>query len=201
VGVVYTQHIMDSTLNTTLDTLRVQREQVESEVDGLRTALAGAEQRLSYTRGAIENIEALIGLSEPETGRVVDASAEVESPLSRDLVDAEVPVGELQERHVPDPGSRFFPTAPQSRTRNPTTGQLAEVVNEAGRVMTRDEVFEVYAERFGIPESWANPRNSLGNAINRAADRKWIRRLDPNHFAPRDYELLGAQDQLTHGGQ
>jgi hypothetical protein len=197
----YTEHIMDSTLTTTLDTLRVQRTLVETEVDGLKTSLASAEQRLSFTRGAIENIEALLGLSpfgqEPATG----ADVTHESPSIRDLTHDETPSAQEIVGDSRRSEHRFSLVELPERTRVPSTGRIAEIVNEAGRVLTRDEVFAMFERKFGFPESWTKPRNSLGNAINRAADKGWILRLDQNHFAPQDYEPYASRSLTEPGGQ
>ncbi|WP_417564349.1 hypothetical protein [Microbacterium sp.] len=165
-------------LRTTLDTLRSEREGAERRASELDEELREVGQRLTHLRGAIENIEALLGVPSVEDEDVLSNIDEEDEPeRSADPTttphDVEVSFG------------TFVPVA---RKRVPSTDWVAEVVNALGRPADRNTIYDKFEEMKGIPESWvSNPRNSLNNALGRAVERHMIIRVEGNKFAPRDW--------------
>lgn len=149
----------------------------------LRSELSAAEQRLAHIHGAVENIQSLLNESAP---------GEREPQADNANEDESIP------RVDPAWGQQQAPNAPLVRQRVPSTDWVAEIVNNFGRVATRDEIFEAFQVQRGFPPSWTNPRNSIGNALNRAAERHMIQRIDSNNFAPEGYSQSGAE--ATHPG-
>ena len=71
--------------------------------------------------------------------------------------------------------------------RTPSTTRVAQVVSAQNRFWTRDEVMAAYADAYGFPPSWSNPRNAINNALARAVKRNLIAehgdRFAPLHVA------------------
>jgi len=163
-------------LRTTLDTLREERQGAESRLVLLQLEVAEAEMRLMYLRGAIENIEALLG----------------EPPLEAESESQGASVREVDFTNTPDPAPR--------RKRVPSTDWVADVVRELDRPASRDEVYDAFVERRGIPESWnTNPRNSFNNALGRAVERGLVIKDDDDQYFPRDYNPFENKDPFKHG--
>lgn len=170
---------MDVDFKATLENLRGQRDSAAAAVARLTGDLESAKTRLSHLEGAIDNLEALTG----------DAD---ERKAAAPPITATPPVTP-RESHLPET------TPPTSRSRRiPSTELVAKIVNDFDRVVSRNEVFKEFERRYGIPTTWVSPRNSLGNAINRAADRGWIQRLDAQRFAPHNY--IGGHHDPNFGG-
>ena len=180
-------------LRTTLDTLRTEREGAERRASELDEELKAVGQRLTHLRGAIDNIEALLGVP----------SVDDEAALAHDEDD--VPTSpatprEIDFTNVPDRQPR---PSEVSRKRVPSTEWVADVVNAIRRPADRDAIFAKFEEMKGIPESWtANPRNSFNNALGRAVERKLILKLNDNEFASMDYNPFedDADDDGGHDG-
>ncbi|MGS0561465.1 hypothetical protein [Microbacterium aurugineum] len=181
-------------LRTTLDTLRTEREGAERDAVELDQKLKAVGQRLTHLRGAIENIEALLGIP----------SVEDEAVLAVDLDDDEpagATVREIDFTNTPDspPNSAdddadpdFGPFTPVARKRVPSTDWVAEVVERMGRPGDRDDIFKAFHHYKGFPESWTNPRNSVNNALGRAVERGMVLKLEENLFAPLGYKPAGS---------
>jgi hypothetical protein len=173
-------------LRTTLDTLRSEREGAERRAAELNEELKGVAQRLTHLRGAIENIEALLGVP----------SVEEEAVLAEDFEDDEsagATVREIDFTNTPDSAEvRFGTYEPVARKRVPSTDWVAEVVNRMGRPGDRDDIYKAFRHYKGFPESWTNPRNSVNNALGRAVERGMVRKLEENLFAPMGYEPSGS---------
>lgn len=172
-------------LRTTLDTLRSERVQAEIRAIELEEELQAVAQRLTHLRGAIENIEALLGIPSVEDEAVLnDASDDEENssgPVAR----------EIDFTNVGD-GPRFEHGA---RKRVPSTEWVAEVVDQIGRPADRDLIFEAFGHIKGFPESWSNPRNSVNNALGRAVERRMVLKLGDNLFAPLTYNPFDSDDE------
>lgn len=180
-------------LRTTLDTLRSEREGAERRAVELDAELKGVAQRLTHLRGAIENIEALLGVP----------SVDDEAVVADDLDDepAGATVREIDFTNTPDApsttkagdGDSYEPYEPIARKRVPSTDWVAEVVNEIGRPADRDTIFDAFRQIKGFPQSWTNPRNSVNNALGRAVERGMVRKLEENLFAPLGYNPFGSE--------
>lgn len=182
-------------LRITLDTLRFEREGTERRAAELGDELKEVAQRLTHLRGAIENIEALLGVPSVEEEAVhaggfhdepSGASVrEVDFTNTRDATPSErEESGDLAESHEP--------YEPVARKRVPSTDWVAEVVEQIGHPADRDDIFNAFRHYKGFPESWANPRNSVNNALGRAVERGMVRKLEENLFAPLSYKAFGG---------
>ncbi len=173
------------TLRTTLDSLRSEEESVEARAKGLRTELDAVETRLSYVRGAINNIEALLG--EPSTVQQVSGRVDAHSSSS-----GGASVRTLDFSDTPD-------APPRKRVKS--TDWVAGVVRELGQPATRDEIFEAFQQKYGIPDSWnANPRNSFNNALGRAVERHMVRKWGDDQYVSAGTVSLSGSGQLGFGG-
>ncbi|MFC6356695.1 hypothetical protein [Luethyella okanaganae] len=164
-------------LRTTLKALRTESSSVESRVADLENELSDANARLSDLQGAIVHLERLLGDSS-------SAAGSVNEPLFTPETDT-VNNDEAEKQTSP--------------LRVPSAEWVKEVVETIGRPATKNEIFEAFGNIKGFPETWKNRRNSFNNALNRAADRDLIQRLDGDRFAPRYF--AGAADSLDPGGR
>ena len=179
-------------LHTTLDTLRSERALAESRASELQTELENVGQRLTHLRGAIENIEALLGVpsvedkvvlsdSEDEITRTGASDREIDFANTRDAPPRQMPID-----------------APRKRV--PSTEWVAEVVERIGRPASRNEIFSAFEEWKGIPETWVAPRNSFNNAMGRAVERGFIQKLHDDEFAPTNWKPLEGSPASNAGG-
>lgn len=161
-------------IRNTLDSLRLQGADAEASLAQQRAELAEAELRLDYIRGAIQNLEALLGEASGAEATARDRARGLNAPSFR--VD-------------------YTPR------RVPSTDWVAEVVVAIGQPASRDQIFDEFERVRGIPDSWnANPRNSFNNALGRAVERGMIQKLDDGRFAPLGYRSAVADDSLDMGG-
>lgn len=162
-------------LRSTLDTLRSEREGAERRASELDKELQAVGQRLTHLRGAIENIEALLGVP----------SVEDEAVLADDVDDDDHHAAKklkwIQVTHVDDGAE------PEVRKRVPSTEWVAEVVERMGHPADRDEIYKAFNHYKGFPPTWTNPRNSVNNALARAVERDLVLKLEDNLFAPLNY--------------
>jgi len=183
-------------LRITLEALREEASSLESRVTAWRSEMAAAEQRLVHIRGAVQNLQFILG-DVPPAMPIVNVSGEQiwpdinssesatpnEGVVQPDLQDLSADeTGDERHDEMPRPAPRI------KRTRS--TEWIAEIINNAGRVMTRDEVYEEYERQKGLPESWTSPRNSLGNALGRAVANTWVKRLPGDRFVGADVDLF-----------
>jgi len=175
-------------LRATLDTLRSEREGAERDAVELDQKLKAVGQRLTHLRGAIENIEALLGVGSVEDEAIVAEGANNDFESSG--------TSERETGFTPDGPSTILPNGaevtfgtyePPARKRVPSTDWVAEVVERIGRPADRDTIFEAFGEIKGFPGSWTNPRNSVNNALGRAVERGMVLKLEENLFAPMGY--------------
>lgn len=175
-------------LRITLDTLRSEREGAERDAVELEQKLKAVGQRLTHLRGAIENIEALLGVPSVEDEEIVAEAVDEDYNFT--------PKAEREPGFTPDGPSTtlsngaevtFGTYEPPARKRVPSTDWVAEVVERIGRPADRDTIFEAFGEIKGFPESWTNPRNSVNNALGRAVERRMVMKLEENLFAPMGY--------------
>lgn len=172
----------DPTLVHALETARGAREEAAGEVARLRAELQAAADHLAGLDNVIDAIESFL-----------DGASSQKNP---DGTPGETANGTADS--VPSGAPRILRIeAPTTiRKKYPSTRMVGELVNELGRPIHRDEVLGAFEEKFGIPSTWDNPRNTLGNALLRAWERGTIQRLDQHYFAPRNY--AGA---IPDGGQ
>jgi len=181
-----------SQLRSTLDTLRSERAVAESRASELQTELEHVGQRLTHLRGAIENIEALLGVPSVE-------DEEVLSDTDDESVGAGASVREIDFTNTPDAPPRHAPVdAPRKRV--PSTEWVAEVVERIGRPASRNEIYAAFEEWKGIPETWVAPRNSFNNAVGRAVERGLIQKLDDDEFAPTNWNPFEGDTASKAGG-
>lgn len=166
-------------LRTTLDTLRSEREGAERRAVELRDEMDSVGQRLTHLRGAIENIQALLGLPSEDDDAVLADEDDADDPLEQ------ATPRDVDFTNVPD-------NEPMARKRVPSTDWVAEVLERMGHPADRDEIFKAFHHYKGFPKAWTNPRNSVNNALGRAVERGMVRRLDENLFAPRGYIPVGS---------
>lgn len=177
-------------LRITLDTLRSERESAERDAVELDQKLKAVAQRLTHLRGAIENIEALLGVPSVEDEAILaedideePAGASVREIDFTNVIDGP-PVIKTDE---PDE-----PYEPVTRKRVPSTDWVADVVEQIGGPADRDTIYEAFRQIKGFPQSWTNPRNSVNNALGRAVERGMVRKLEENLFAPLGYKPFGS---------
>lgn len=180
-------------LRTTLETLRSEREGAERDAVELDQKLKAVGQRLTHLRGAIENIEALLGVPSVEDEAVLagDLEDEAAGASVREIDFTNTPDG-LRIIRRDDVDSSYEPYEPISRKRVPSTDWVADVVEAIGGPADRDTIFEAFGEIKGFPPSWTNRRNSVNNALGRAVERGMVRKIHDNLFAPMSYR--GADD-------
>lgn len=178
-------------LRTTLDTLRSERVIAESRASDLQTELEHVGQRLTHLRGAIDNIEALLGVPSVEDEEILS--------LVNDEPSAGASVREIDFTSTPDAPPRQF-AAEASRKRVPSTEWVAEVVERLGRPAGRNEIYAAFEEWKGIPETWVAPRNSFNNALGRAVERGLIQKLTDDEFAPRNWNPFEGHTTSATGG-
>jgi hypothetical protein len=177
---VCTLSMETSPLRITLGTLRSEREGTERRAVESRDELESVGQRSTHLRGAIEGIEALLGLpSEDDEAVLADDDEAPEQATPR----------EVDFTNLPD-------NEPLARKRVPSTDWVAEVVGRIGRPADRDEIYKAFHHHKGFPEAWTNPRNSVNNALGRAVERGMVRRLEENLFAPMGYNPAGSNNQI-----
>lgn len=184
--VCHTVYMTENPLRITLDTLRSERVQAEIRAIELDEELQAVGQRLTNLRGAIENIEALLGIP----------SVEDEAVLADDLDDDDTANNTQNFRwmhatHAPED------IEPAVRKRVPSTEWVAEVVERMGHPADRDEIYKAFNHYKGFPPTWTNPRNSVNNALARAVERGLVQKLDENWFAPLGYKPR-ASDTSGH---
>lgn len=179
----------DNTLREALDAARGQHDGAEREVARLTGELTRAREHESRLAKIIDAIESFLDdeaiLAEPLDDDVPDETPNEmpdETPDERPRASADEPIK--------------FELSTPVRRKYPSTQMVGELVNDFGRPIHRDEVIGAFEARFGIPPTWDNPRNTLGNALLRAWEKGSIERLDQDYFAPRGHE--GA---LPRGGQ
>jgi hypothetical protein len=169
-------------LGTTLDTLRSEREGTERRAVELRDEMELIGRRLANLNGAIENIEALLGVpSEDDEAILTDEDDTAETP-------EQATPREVDFTNIPG-------NEPMARKRVPSTDWVAEVVERMGHPADRDEIFKAFDHYKGFPAAWTNPRNSVNNALGRAVERGMVRKLGENLFAPLGYSGRGASDR------
>lgn len=176
-------------LRTTLDTLRSEREGAERHATELDEELKSVARRLKHLRGAIENIEALLGVPSVEDEEILSLAYE------DDEESASATVRDLDFTNVED-GPERTPVNPEpaARKRVPSTEWVAEVVDQIGRPADRDLIFEAFGHIKGFPPTWTNPRNSVNNALGRAVERRMVLKLEDNLFAPLKYNPFDSDD-------
>lgn len=180
-------------LRATLDTLRSEREDAERRVTELDQELRGIAQRLKHLRGAIENIEVLLGEPSLEDETVIgddtDPASLGDVVRQTDFVNTpDAPFGPA-ESAAPD----FAQYSPVARKRVPSTDWVAEVVSQIGEPADRDMIFDTFRQIKGFPDSWTNPRNSVNNALARAVQRGMVRKLEENLFAPLSFKPRASE--------
>lgn len=178
-------------LRTTLDTLRAEREDAERDALELDHKLKAVAQRLTHLRGAIENIEALLGVPSVEDEQIV--AEDFDEILARDAAEETGSTTGGPSTPLSNEAEVTFGTdEPPARKRVPSTDWVAEVVERIGRPADRDTIFEAFGEFKGFPESWTNPRNSVNNALGRAVERRMVKKLEENLFAPMGFKPFGS---------
>ena len=177
----------DDTLRQALATARGQHEEAVAEVARLTAELSEATERLDGLWKVVDALEDYLD----DAVLVDDDEDDDQTPdVTPDETPNEVP------NETPREGSWHFEVMPAPvRKKYPSTTMVAELVNDLGRPVNRDEIIHLFDERFGIPPSWNNPRNSLGNALLRAAEKGDLVRLDFDYYAPK-----GFRDGRDDGG-
>lgn len=169
----------DDSLLKTLTLLRTQRVDAAAEVERLETELQDARVNLRQLDRGIEGLEPFVDeeiATQEDTGDETPEKSSNETPN-------ETP------NEVPNESPRENFTVPVPvRKKWPSTRMVAELVNDIGRPIHRDEILIQFDERFGTPGTWENPRNTIGNALIRAWERGTIERLDQNYFAPKGHD-------------
>ncbi|MBU4557490.1 MAG: hypothetical protein KJ747_11540 [Actinobacteria bacterium] len=180
-------------LRVTLDALRKEAESAEVRVHELEAALADSQQRLQHLRGAVQNIQFIVGDDPSDPFR--------EEPSS----DASLTDRSLRDIHGRDGGAdqSIDSTPPTSSgiKRTPSTDWMVEIVNASGRALTREEAFAAYEQEKGIPESWTNPRTAMANALGRAVKRELIKQLPGDRYAPLDFDPYMEPARARLAGQ
>lgn len=72
-----------------------------------------------------------------------------------------------------------------------STRMVADLVNEIGSPISRDELRDAFFAKFErdeIEHYWQRPDNALGNAIARAVEENLIQSIGDDKFAPRGYK-------------
>jgi hypothetical protein len=169
-------------LSTTLDTLRSERAVAESRALELKAELEHVGQRLTHLRGAIENIEALLGVPSVEDEEIL--------ALADEQPNAGASVREIDFTNTPD----------GPRKRVPSTEWVAEVVDRIGSPASRNEIYAKFEAWKGIPASWVAPRNSFNNALGRAVERELIQKLADDEFAPKNWNPFEGHTTSDPGG-
>lgn len=171
---------MTNPIREALTELRSEREDVERTVSSLSVSLSNAQTRLGYLDGAIENLQQLLPVDEAEEAESAD--------------DADTEAAGVAEEVVSNARAEYPTPPPVVRRKYPSTTMVTDLINELDRPVHREEIVELFHQRYGIPSSWNNPRNTLGNALLRAWEGGLILRVDQNQFAPRGFEGVTARE-------
>lgn len=149
-----------------IEALRAQEAAASATVAELETRLAWERERLEKVRTALAG---LLNLTADSDGGEVDVPVEPGVP-------------------VPDTnsGEREQPTrTPRAGGRIPTPSIVTAIVTERGGVVTREEVIAEAIRRVGERVSeWSDPRNVITVALNRAAERGHIVKIDSDNYRP-----------------
>lgn len=187
VGSCNVPNMTDDTI-TYSETLKAARSQlvvVGSRVAALQGKLEEAQRRLSALNTLVQTLEQILG-DRPESGS---------STLVIPAAQGEGPADTSASQDV----KQDSPTDEATPKRVPSTKWVATLVKDVGRPAKRDELFQMFVESKGIPDSWvSNPKNSFNNALGRAVEKHLILKLSPDLFAPRDY--AGTDDLLDVEG-
>lgn len=171
------------TLRFTLDALRKEVEGEDTRVRELHDELESALQRLQHLRGAVQNIQFIVG-ELPSDAAVT--SRPLAPFLVADIHGRDSGAGDEKTEQSFNPPADIQPGSGVKRT--PSTEWMIEVINASGRAMTREEAFTAYEREKGIPESWTNPRTAMANALGRAVKRELIQMLPGDRYAPLGFD-------------
>ena len=160
-----------------IEALRTEESTVAGTVSELEGRLGVERERLERVRAALASLLRLTELAG-------DSDTLVPSP-----VPALVQVQDSERRDEPT-------RAPRARGRIPTPSIVTDIINERGGIVTREDVISETVRRVGERVSeWADPRNVITVALNRASDRGQIVKIDRDHYRPAEPEPdAGAVD-------
>ncbi len=155
-------------------------------IESLAPAIEALRTEESTVAGTVSELEARLGVERERLERVRAALASLLrlTELAGDS-DASVPVVPALVQAA-DSERRDEPTrAPRPGGRIPTPSIVTDIITERGGVVTREDVISETVRRVGERVSeWADPRNVITVALNRASDRGQIVKIDRDHYRP-----------------
>lgn len=106
------------------------------------------------------------------------------SLLTQAIESVEMLSGSSNAQPLPGQSASQPTTRAQITGRTNSRDRIAQIINDdIGRVASRQEIYQRYEEKFGV-QDWADPRNSLNMALNRAVKNNQVRKLGHDEFAP-----------------
>jgi hypothetical protein len=166
-------------------TLHSERDASVEQLRTLRDQVLVLEARLADLNAVIEGLGRLnlVSMDSARESEGEDRRAQPDGHGKRD-----------SSKAIPEPQQKTPRDATMWGKKIRSTDMVADLINEAGRSMDREEIISEFDNRFGIPVSWDKPRNALGNALSRAAERGLIDRLGADVFAPRGFRQRAQPD-------
>lgn len=158
-----------------------------SEIDEFVARLKGDLQ-------AAEGDETRLSVELDSARQRADDLREILNRLERQRYLAGAKVGGEPARDLQPSSQPIHQSEPRVQGRVQSTKMVADLINELGRPVHRDEIVRLFDQKFGVPATWTIPRNVLGTALNRAAQRGLIQQLNQFEFAP-----LGRPDATGVG--
>ncbi|WP_299057941.1 hypothetical protein [uncultured Nocardioides sp.] len=156
-------------------------EALRSERAAARARLGELHRQLEEVEGRLRDLDAVItGFRRLSLAPGVEERSQQEAALE-DASNEQDDEGDARE-----PGAPSSTSTPKKR-RIRSTDLVATLVNQATEPMTRDQIVNAFEVHIGFPKSWANPRNAVGNALNRAAKAGRVQTLPGDTFAPREW--------------
>lgn len=147
----------DGQLDAAVQVLRTERDGLNGQVKSVRDQLDLHERRLAAVEQALQALEVL--------QRPVGQGSTAASPSDQPLEETD---GLHEGQHAPAPAD--------TSNRINSSDAVTQVVRQANRPLTRQEIKVRFEQQGLVPDSWKHPANALNNAIARAEKRGLIQR-------------------------
>ena len=176
-----------------LEALLEEKRLADRRAEEARLHAVRARDEAQRLEGAVAAIQALMPPAAP-AGPPIDFGPDI-------LAGAMIPTWAGNPFASDPPGAVDQDEADEDETsdrkRVPSTEWAAEIVLDAGRAMSREEVQDEFARRHGIPTSWADPVASINVALKRASLKGMITRTGRATYAPPGQTTDVASEELV----
>jgi hypothetical protein len=174
---------MSQAVRDTVAELETQREDVARQVAEAQVLFETSAKQLQRLDAAISSMRDLFEVDQASHDR---QSREGTSNISDEQErTGENPVDDsIRSEDEQSARESAAPVHKPPRRRIQSTTIVGDIVSDAQKPITRDEIRQRFRESGLAPASWQNPENAVGNAITRAVERKLIREVSPGVFVP-----------------